>query len=98
MNNYFSGPSEVARVVAERARERRIAANLRQADLAETAGVSLSKLRRFEQHSDADLETVVRIAFALGAEREFGTLFPKADMRTIEDILEADRPRRRVRR
>lgn len=69
---------------------------LRQLDLAKKAGVSLRTLRRFEA-GEGTLDTMLRVAFALGAEREFLDAFPAHDARTLDDILAANRQRRRAR-
>lgn len=93
----MSSPAEVMADLAERAKRRRIESSLTQRELAARAGVSYSSLRIFEDTGKASLETVVKIAFVLGAEAEFAHLFPSRAPRTIEDVIE--RPlRQRVRK
>lgn len=98
MNFILLSPAELSKAIGQRAKERRLAMGLRQIDLADQAGVPLSTLKRFENQGDGSLETLTRIAFALRAEREFGNLFPPHDARSLNDILAANRPRRRARR
>lgn len=70
-------PHEVMRDLAARAKRRRLAENLTQDGLAKCAQVSLGSLKAFERDGKASLKTVVLLAFALGAEREFEALFPE---------------------
>lgn len=88
----FLSPNETMQQLALRAKRRRLDANLSQAGLAERAGVSLGTLKQFERTGKASLGVVVRVAFALGAEREFDSLFPPSAPRSIEDVVA--RPRR----
>lgn len=93
----MSSPADVMRDLAHRAKRRRIDSNLTQREVASKSGISYSSLRIFEDTGKASLETVVRIAFVLGVEAEFGELFPLRAPRTIDDII--DRPlRQRVRK
>ncbi len=90
-------PSDVVEGVAARMKRRRIDANLTQRELAATSGVAYSTLRLFEETGKASFEAVVKIAFALRAEREFDALFPLRIPQTIDDVI--GRPeRQRVRR
>ncbi len=52
-------------------RTRRIAENFTQKDLASMAGGSYSAVRAFEKSGEGAFETLVKIAFALNAEKEF---------------------------
>jgi transcriptional regulator with XRE-family HTH domain len=79
--------------LAERARRRRIDGNLTQRDLAARAGVSYGSLRLFEETGKISLEALVKIAFVLGAEVEFGQLLPPQAPKTIDDVV--DRPLRK---
>jgi transcriptional regulator with XRE-family HTH domain len=90
--------AELASLVGERAKERRLAGGMRQADLAEAAGVTLSTLKRFERSGAVGFEVVTRIALALGAEREFAALFPPAEARSLDEILAGNRKRLRARK
>ena len=98
MNYILLSPVELSEAIGRRAKERRLAMGLRQIDLADQAGIPLSTLKRFENQGDGSLETLTRVAFALRAEREFGALFPPHDARSLDEILAANRPRRRARR
>lgn len=93
----LSSPTDMMATLAHRARTLRLSQNLTQEGLAWRAGVSLGTLKLFERSGKASLETVLRIAFALGAEREFGELFPPQPIMRIDDVIEAA-PRKRGRR
>ena len=93
----MTSPSEVLADLAQRARQRRLDLELTQAGLAERSNVSLGTLKQFERTGKAQLETVIRLAFALGAEEEFAALFPPRPPQTIDDIL-SPRARQRGRR
>lgn len=97
MDNTIFSPSELCQLIGQRAKERRLALGIRQTDLSTQAGVPLSTLRRFEA-GEGSLDTVARVAFALRAEREFQALFPPHDTRSLDDVLAANRPRKRARR
>jgi len=93
----LSSPLDVVRLLARRARIRRLTLNLSQEGLAARADVSLGTFKTFERTGKASMETVVKIAFALGAEREFDALFPPQEVTRIEDVVETA-PRKRGRR
>ena len=85
-------PGEILLGVAGRAKRRRLDLGLTQQDLAERAQVSLGTLKLFERTGRASLETVVLVAFALGAEEQFTGLFPEMPPQSIEDVV--GRPKR----
>jgi transcriptional regulator with XRE-family HTH domain len=93
----LNSPSEAMRSVALRAKRARLEQNLTQEGLASRAGVSLGTLKNFETAGKASFETIVKIAFALGAEAEIETLFPSRPITSIDDVIEAA-PRKRGRR
>jgi transcriptional regulator with XRE-family HTH domain len=93
----LSSPNEVLLRLAERARRRRLDANLTQQQLADRAQISLGTLKLFERTGRASVEFVVRLAFVLNAEKEFDSLFPPQEPRSIDDVI-AKSPRRRARR
>jgi transcriptional regulator with XRE-family HTH domain len=97
MDHELLSPRDICEAVGRRAKERRLAMVLRQVDVAEHTGVPLSTVKRFENEGRGSLETVVRIAFVLRAEREFSALFPRYESRTLDEILAANRLRQRAR-
>lgn len=93
-----SSPADLALRVAERARARRLDANLAQDGLAARAGVSLGSLKRFERTGEISLERLIRIALALGATDGFEHLFAPKELRSLDEIIAAPPTRRRGRR
>jgi transcriptional regulator with XRE-family HTH domain len=90
----LSSPVEITRAIGQRARKLRLAQNLSQEGLAARSGVRMGTLKLFERTGQASLETVVKLAFALGAERDFEALFPPQEITRIEDVIDAA-PRQR---
>ena len=100
-------PATVASLLARRARKRRIAAGLSREALAAKAGVSRDTVKRFEQTGQGTLESLLRIALALGTLGEWESLFAEPETGTLTlDALEKARalevraraPRQRARR
>ncbi|MDR5655243.1 helix-turn-helix domain-containing protein [Ruixingdingia sedimenti] len=83
---------EAVRVAA---RNRRIALNITQADLAVRSGVPLGTLKRFERLGEVSLSSLLAIAEALDALEGFHALFPMPEARTLDEVEHhAARPKR----
>ena len=93
----FKTPLSVAQEVAERAKQRRTAMRLTQAELAQKAGLSLSSYRRFEQQGQIALSGLLQIAFALDCMSDFDALFASQSWATMDDMLAQTKPTKRVR-
>ena len=93
----FDTPASVAREVAVRAKQRRTAMRLTQAELAQKAGLSLSAYRRFEQNGQIAFSSLLQIAFALDCMSDFNTLFAGTSWATMDDMLKQAKPAKRVR-
>jgi transcriptional regulator with XRE-family HTH domain len=87
-------------MLADRARVRRLQANLSQAGLSERAGVSLGSLKRFERTGEIAFVSLIRLAYALDAIAEFSSLFPElnVELTSIDEIIRSKHVRRRGRR
>jgi len=83
----LNSPQDIASGVANRAKQRRLEANLTQLGLASRAQVSLGTLKQFERTGKSSVEFLIAIAFALGAEQEFENLFPPTPRKSIEDVI-----------
>jgi transcriptional regulator with XRE-family HTH domain len=94
----LTSASEIMQTLAGRARARRLDENFTQEGLATRAGVSLGSLKRFERTGEISLESLVRIALALGATDEFDQIFRPRDPRTFDEILATPPVRERGRR
>ncbi len=97
MIDAFETPVSVARAVAERAKQRRTAMRLTQAELAQKAGLSLSAYRRFEQSGQIAFSSLLQIAFALDCMSDFNALFASTSWATMDDMLKQVKPAKRVR-
>jgi transcriptional regulator with XRE-family HTH domain len=84
--------------IGQRLQSLRISRHLSQADLATAAGISVRTLRRLEAEGDARLETVARVALALRVQDQFDSFFAPEETRTLDEILEAQRQPKRVRK
>lgn len=93
----FETPVSVARAVAERAKQRRTAMCLTQAELAQKAGLSLSAYRRFEQSGQIAFTSLLQVAFALDCMGDFNALFAGTSWATMDDMLKQVKPAKRVR-
>ncbi len=67
--------AEILQELGARLREQRLAQSLTQRELAEMAGLSLGALRKLETDGQCSLETLVRIAQALGLLEALDDLF-----------------------
>jgi transcriptional regulator with XRE-family HTH domain len=97
MIDAFETPLSVAQAVAERAKQRRTAMRLTQAELAQKAGLSLSTYRRFEQQGKIAFLDLLQIAFALDCMSDFDALFASQSWATMDDMLAQTKPAKRVR-
>jgi len=97
LSNLVSAP-EVCRLVGQRAARLRIDRGLRRVDLAESTGISVSTIARFERTGRVAFEVIVTIAIALQAQRDLLVLFPPPEFTSIEDVLAANRRPKRVRK
>ena len=96
MIDAFKTPVSVAQAVAERAKQRRTAMRLTQAELAQKAGLSLSTYRRFEQQGQIAFSGLLQIAFALDCMSDFNALFASQSWATMDDMLAQTKPIKRV--
>ena len=73
MKNDFSlsNPKETAQHLAGKIRALRLARSWKQATLAERSGVTLASLRRFEHTGQVSLQSLLKLAFALGRIDDF---------------------------
>ena len=85
--NFLKSPDEVNRGIAKRMQERRKEKKLSQVQLSARADVSLGSLKRFERTGEISLSSLVKIAFALGYEDDFGSLFSKKGYASIQEVI-----------
>lgn len=73
--------------IAIRFNEIRRAARISQADLAVRSGVSLGSIKRFEHTGNISLESLIKLAHALGYENDFDSLFVRKNYQSIFDVV-----------
>ena len=89
---------ELADGVAARLRSIRLDADLTQAGLAARSGVTLASLRRFETTGQIALESLIRLAQALGRDSDIAALFAPPPMASLDELVTSNDLRRRGRR
>ncbi len=72
---HLSTSAEILHALGVRLREQRLAQSLTQRELAQMAGLSLGALRKLESDGQCSLETLVRVAQALGLQEALDDLF-----------------------
>jgi transcriptional regulator with XRE-family HTH domain len=89
---------EQAEGVAARMRSARLSANFTQFGLAARSGVSLASLRRFETTGQISLESLIRLAQALGLDADIDALFAPPPLASLDELVALPPARRRGRR
>ena len=96
----MKSPFEMAREIAKKAKDKRLKLNLSQQSLSEKSGVSYGTLKKFEQKGQISLESLLKIALALGEMDKFEHLFAKGDDElpaSLDELLD-DNQRKRGRK
>ena len=75
----IKSPFDMVREIAKKAQDKRLSLNLSQKTLSEKSGVSYGTLKKFEQKGAISLESLLKIAMALGELDAFEHLFTKGD-------------------
>ena len=90
----FNDPPDIAQGIAQRVRLRRLELDLTQQGMARRAGIPLSTYRRFEATGEISLHRLILIGVALGAIDDFNDLFHEPQYSSLDDVINAARPRR----
>ena len=85
---HFKTTNEIQQEIAANAKKQRKAAKLTQKQLALKSGVSLGSLKRFEASGAISLASLLKIAFALGCEKDFEELFKSYQYHSIQEIID----------
>lgn len=90
MNEFYflKSPDEINKEIAEKVRARRKEKKLSQVELSERSNVSLGSIKRFERTGEISLSSLIKIAFALGCEDDFETLFSKKTYASIQEVID----------
>jgi transcriptional regulator with XRE-family HTH domain len=100
MSLILSTNDEILAAFGARLRTQRLSQNLSQQELARMAGLSTGSIRNLEEDGQVSLDTLVRVARALGLLSEFEALFvpPRHSIARMEQAELAQRRRRAPRR
>lgn len=90
-------PQEIAREIGARLRVQRLQQSLTQDELAACAAVSASALKTLESTGKSTIETLVRVAGALGLQADFAQLFVPKVVSSIADLERLERAQQRLR-
>jgi len=97
---HLSTSAEIQHALGVRLREQRLAQSLTQRELAQMAGLSLGALRKLESNGQCSLETLIRVAQALGLQEAMDDLFvlKRQSIAQMEQIDAVSRRRRAPRK
>lgn len=84
---FLKSPNQINKDLATRIRTRRKEAKISQAQLSLRSDVSLGSIKRFESSGEISLTSLIKIAFALGLENDFDTLFTKKGYASIQEVI-----------
>jgi transcriptional regulator with XRE-family HTH domain len=82
----LTGPTEVAKALAARAKAHRLLRGWTQNTLAQRAGVTAASYRRFERSGKASLGLVLKVAHALARLDDFDRLLQLPPARSIAEL------------
>lgn len=83
-------PKEIQLNIAKRIRKLRKSRKMTLEQFAKASGVSLGSIKRFERTGQISLQSLVKIAFALGREEELEQLFENVEIHSIEEIIHGE--------
>ncbi len=97
MSLILKTPNEISLDLAMKAKSQRLSLNLTQVGLAKRSGVTLPSLKRFERTGLISLDSLLKIALALGALEDFETVFKDKQQfsGTLDELLNAKPTRKR---
>lgn len=100
MISFIMTPHEMREHLAHQVQIKRLSQNLSQKTLSERSGVSFGVLKKFEQTGKISLESLLKIALALGTLQEFNDLFkptPPEQYASLDQLLQ-EKTRKRGRK
>lgn len=90
-------PNSILSDIAGRVRARRLERNWTQKLLASKANMPLATYRRFESRGEVSLRGLLMIAYALGVEDDFASLFVRRSYESIDELVAAEKSKKRKR-
>lgn len=97
MSLFFMTPHEVSLYISKRVQAKRLALNLTQKTLSERSQVSFGVLKKFERTGKISLESLLKIALALGSLEDFEDLFKQPlpeKLSSLDELLKEDKRKR----
>jgi transcriptional regulator with XRE-family HTH domain len=91
----FLLPEDFARQLGALAKDRRLASNLTRKTLAARSGVPAPTIRKFEMTGAISLIGLLRLADGLECMDDFGALFPRKSVVSIDEFVAPPRSRGR---
>ena len=94
LDNYtFDNADDIARMLADDFRKRRIEKNMTREQVAEKSGVAMSNIVRFEQKGLISLKNLIGIAMAMEYTSEIKNIFAEPKYSTMEELTQIRRNR-----
>lgn len=94
LDNYtFDNADDIARMLADDFRKRRIEKNMTREQVAEKSGVVVSNFVRFEQKGLISLKNLIGIAMAMEYTSEIKNIFAEPKYSTMEELTQIRRNR-----
>lgn len=90
-------PENVAKSIAARAKQLRLAQNITQQQLSKKTGVSLGSIKRFEGTGLISLQNLLRIAVTLDAIDDFTQLFTQTNYSSLDEVIKHKEVKKRQR-
>ncbi|OFX26646.1 MAG: hypothetical protein A2033_17045 [Bacteroidetes bacterium GWA2_31_9] len=90
-------PSEIAKKIAVKAKEKRLYYNFTQEALSKKSGVSLGSIKRFERTYEISLHNLLLLALVLNATDDFLHLFPENKYTSIDEVIKLKKVNKRKR-
>ena len=89
LDNYtFDNADDIARMLADDFRKRRIEKNMTREQVAEKSGVAVSNIVRFEQKGLISLKNLIGIAMAMEYTSEIKNIFAEPKYSTMEELTQ----------
>jgi transcriptional regulator with XRE-family HTH domain len=89
LDNYtLDSADDIALKLSEDFRRRRIEKSLTRDEIAQTAGIAVSNIVRFEQKGLISLKNLIALAMALGYTSEIKNLFANPKYSTMEELTQ----------
>ncbi len=89
---------ECQKLIGDRIKQYRVNAGISQKDLEDASGVSVRSISRLEQGASIQLESFIKILYALNLENNIDLLIPDQTKRPSFYLKSNEKPRQRVRK